>query len=216
MTPRLLLATVAATVSLSAYAAVPSITVHVDGLKNNAPVPEANARCIPTADGKSTNGLNNQPTISWTGAPKETASYALFVLDPDVPADFSDAGKEGKTIAKNAPRKDFFHYGVVDIPAVANQYTSNSGTQYGTPLPNDMGMNKYVPGKTDFGGPCPPWNDARLHHYHFIVMALSKDAPTIAPGTSAKVAYNQLIGNAALLAQGTLTGTYTLNPALKK
>jgi phosphatidylethanolamine-binding protein (PEBP) family uncharacterized protein len=34
--------------------------------------------------------------------------------------------------------------------------------------------------QSNYGGydaPCPPWNDARLHHYHFIVYAI--DAPTL-------------------------------------
>ncbi|MES2984709.1 MAG: YbhB/YbcL family Raf kinase inhibitor-like protein [Pseudomonadota bacterium] len=203
--------------STLAHAATVPLDVTVDGIRPGKPVPEANVRCKPTARGRSTDGKNLQPTIQWGDAPKETKSFAIFVMDPDVPADFTDAGKEGKTIPADAPRKDFFHFARINIPA-ATRALAATDTAIGTPLLNDMGINKYVPTETSYGGPCPPWNDKRLHHYHFIVMALGADAPLDAPGnqTSAAATYARLVTSKRILAQGEVVGTYTLNKTLRK
>lgn len=195
------------------------LTISVEGLTHNAPIPARYALCKPTADGKSTSGANQRPTIRWSGAPKGTDSFAVFVMDPDVPADFSDASKEGVVIDAEAERRDFFHYGVVNIPPKTtrlNGSTTNAPVSVGTPLVNDLGQNNYVPHPADFGGPCPPWNDARLHHYHFIVLALdeavhlSEDADE----NTAKAVFDRLMEGGHVLASATSIGTYTLNPAL--
>lgn len=208
---------------VSSVASAADLNVTVDGLAAGKPIPEIYARCKPDGNGKTTDGANQQPTIRWSGAPANTASFAVFVMDPDVPADFSDAGKEGKVIAKDAPRQDFYHYGVVNIPATATEYpAANADKSYGTELANDMGLNKYVSTLTAFGGPCPPWNDMRVHHYHFMVFALDdkapvaaptlqKDTPSAASPNNAKNTFNRLIASPHVLAKGTLVGTYTLN-----
>lgn len=212
----------------SAFAAQGKLNVTVDGQTSGATVPEANLLCKPTDDGKSTGGTNLRPSIHWTGAPKGTKSFAVFMMDPDVPADFSDAGKEGKIIAKDAKRQDFFHYGVVNIPASVNTLAGGDSSQkpaHGTELVNDLGS--YVPSPTQFGGPCPPWNDARMHHYHFMVLALDDKAPIDAPAATdcndpackpdtAKNTFNRLIASKHVLAKGTVMGTYSLNPSLQK
>ena len=64
-----------------------------------------------------------------------------------------------------------------------------------------------------YDGPCPPWNDLRLHHYVFTVYALDVDKLPISgrfTGTEALAALKPHI-----LAQASITGTYTLNPSLR-
>jgi len=215
----------------AASAAMPALQVQVDGVKNGEPIPAAQAVCLPTADGKSdASGKNIRPSINWSGAPKGTASIAIFIMDPDVPADFTDAGKEGKTIAKDAKRQDFYHYGVVNLPASLSVWPGSDGDNvagFGIELANDMGLNKYVPTPTAYGGPCPPWNDARVHHYHYIVLALDKDAPVNIPCpnnsadpaafcNTAKNTFARLITSKHVLAKGVVIGTYTLNQTLRK
>lgn len=197
-----------------AHAAPTSLNVQVDGLTDGAPVPDVLALCVSTSDGRSGPGRNMRPAIHWSGAPKGTKSFAVFMVDPDVPADFSNAGKPGKVIAADAPRRDFYHYAVVNIPADA---TELAGGETGTPapvgreLPNDLGS--YVETPTQFGGPCPPWNDKRLHHYHFRVLALPTATVTLPAATTAKQAWQALSPKA--LAMGEVTGTYTLNMPMK-
>jgi phosphatidylethanolamine-binding protein (PEBP) family uncharacterized protein len=213
-------AALAASMAGSAYAAG-VLAVTVEQMPHNSAIAPEYALCVPTAEGKSAPGVNRRPTIAWEGAPKATDSFAVFVMDPDVPADFTDAGKDGKIITEAAARQDFFHYGVVKIPANETQLVGGAAdeeTATGMPLVNDLGANNYVTPPTAFGGPCPPWNDARLHHYHFIVLALGKDAPVTLPSDqpeTAKQVFDRLITSKSLLAKGVAIGTYTLNPALR-
>ncbi len=207
-----------------------SIKVTVEGMEPGKPISGGQALCLANSEGKSdhTNAVPPRPTISWSGAPKNAASLAVFMMDPDVPADFTDAGKEGKVLPKDSKRQNFFHYALVNLPVEttkieggSNLYTPPTGQQ----LVNDLGLNGYVKPKEAYGGPCPPWNDERLHHYHFIVMALDKDAPVsvIAPRdmeitadspNTAKNTYNRLVSSGHVIAKGEVIGTYTLNKEL--
>ncbi len=191
-------------------------SVHVAGVSAGAPIPVAQALCKPTTDGKSEKvALPSRPEIRWSGAPKATKSFAVFMMDPDVPADFTDAGKEGAVIAADAPRQEFFHWGVVDISTAVNHIPGGASTtplKAGRALSNDLDAAGYVATTGEYGGPCPPWNDARLHHYHFIVLALAETTAVDYP--SAKAAFNALINSKALLATATVVGTYSLNPSL--
>ena len=218
-----LLPIVYAIAGASAQAATPApLSVMVEGIQNGKRVPDTNVFCLPTKDGKSdTSGKNLRPAISWSNAPAAAKSYAIFVMDPDVPADFTDAGKDGKTLPSEAKRKDFFHYGAIDIPAGTTSFpggASDVKPAVGTQLPNDMGTNHYTASTDQFGGPCPPWNDERLHHYHFMVLAL--DAPAEASkgpdaNETAKAAYQRLSASPHLIAKGEVVGTYSLNPKIK-
>jgi hypothetical protein len=152
------------------------------------------------------------------------------MMDPDVPADFTDAGKAGKVIARNAKRQDFYHYALVNIPADVTAIAGGDAAKkpaVGEQLVNDMGLNTYVAELTQYGGPCPPWNDARVHHYHFIVLALDDKAPVTAPTlrkgeisandpNTAKHTLDRLLESKSVLAKGVVVGTYTLNTDARK
>jgi phosphatidylethanolamine-binding protein (PEBP) family uncharacterized protein len=208
--------------TLAPLSAQAAFTIAVDALDAGKPIAAPQALCVPTADGKSDKITDpTRPTIRWSGAPAGTKSFALFMMDPDVPADFTDAGKEGKVIAADAKRQDFFHYGVVGI--AASETSLNGGISKlpittGRELPNDLGANGYVPALGNYGGPCPPWNDARMHHYHFIVLALDAKAPIAPVGTdkaTAKATFNRLISSKHVLGKAAVVGTYTLNQSLR-
>lgn len=207
---------------LTAHAAPAAFTLEVEGVAAGAPIPEAQALCVPVAGGKSRPvAVAARPALRWSGVPEGTRSFAVFMMDPDVPADFTDAGKEGKTIAETAQRQEFFHWGVVDIPAGVRAIAGGDAggpLAFGRALPNSLGAAGYVPQPGQYGGPCPPWNDARIHHYHFIVLAL--EAPVAAPSApaateTAQAAFTRLMGSPHLLGKATLVGTYTLNAALR-
>lgn len=205
-----------------------SIKVIVEGMEPGKPIAAAQALCTLTAEGKSDKvELPTRPTIRWSGVPKGTASLAVFMMDPDVPSDFTNAGKDGKILPAEMKRMDFFHYAVVNLPSDTVALAggpSDKAPAVGQELFNDLGANGYVNPKTAFGGPCPPWNDERLHHYHFIVLALDKDAPALeatprgegvnSPNT-AKHAFDRLMTSSHVLAKGTVIGTYTLNKGLR-
>lgn len=209
--------------AVSAHAAAPApLTVLVEGIRDGKRVPDTNVFCLATKDGKSDpGGKNLRPTISWSGAPAAARSYAIFVMDPDVPADFTDAGKDGRTLPVEAKRRDFFHYAVINLPAGTTSFPGGAPDvkpALGIQLPNDMGGNHYVPTADQFGGPCPPWNDERLHHYHFMVLAFDEPADlnrTPDANDTARAAYTRLLASPHLIAKGEVVGTYSLNPKMK-
>lgn len=199
-------------------AAAPSPTalrVTVEGLaENDAAIPAKFALCKATDDGKSTGGENTRPTISWQGAPSGTKSFAVVVMDPDVPASFADAGKDGKVVKHDAKRQLFYHWALADIPATVTTIpggASSKAPAFGTAATGSL--EKYLDDATQYGGPCPPWNDERLHHYHFTVYALDVAALTLPDAPSAKDVEKAVADH--VVASGTVTGTYTLNTALR-
>ena len=65
-----------------------------------------------------------------------------------------------------------------------------------------------------YDGPCPPWNDDLLHHYHFHVYALGVE--TLGLSGRFTLADVRAAMSGHILAEAELTGTYTLNAALRR
>jgi Raf kinase inhibitor-like YbhB/YbcL family protein len=63
-----------------------------------------------------------------------------------------------------------------------------------------------------YDGPCPPWNDELVHHYQFRVHAL--DVATLGLAARCTLAEVRLAMRDHVIAEATLTGTYTLAPTL--
>jgi Raf kinase inhibitor-like YbhB/YbcL family protein len=63
-----------------------------------------------------------------------------------------------------------------------------------------------------YDGPCPPWNDALMHRYVFTVYALDLAQLPVSGGFTMEQARAAMQGH--ILAQTSLTGRYTLNPAV--
>ncbi|WP_300754053.1 YbhB/YbcL family Raf kinase inhibitor-like protein [Janthinobacterium sp.] len=176
---------------------------------------------------------NRNPHLAWNDVPAGTQSFALICHDPDVPSSGEDVNQEGREVPASLPRVDFFHWLLLDIPAVAREIAAGSHSdgvvargKAGPAAPDGLrhGVNDYTGWfaadeqmKGDYhgyDGPCPPWNDTLVHRYVFTLYAL--DVPHIAvnaPLTGANVR-SALAGH--VLAQASLTGTYTLNPDLQK
>jgi Raf kinase inhibitor-like YbhB/YbcL family protein len=175
---------------------------------------------------------DRNPQLAWSNVPEGTKSFALICHDPDVPNRVDDVNKEDREIAESFPRDLFFHWVLLDIPATIREIPAGSHsdriTAKGKPGPaapggTRHGLNDYTKwfaGDKNMGGdyygydgPCPPWNDLRLHHYVFTLYAL--DVPHVEvhgdfTGPNARLA---IAGH--VLAQASLTGTYTLNPRLQ-
>ena len=64
-----------------------------------------------------------------------------------------------------------------------------------------------------YDGPCPPWNDEIVHRYVFTVFALDVAKLDVEGRLTGQQLRAAMQGH--VLAQASLTGTYTLNPALK-
>ncbi len=204
-----------------------TLEVKISGIENGKPIPPEYAYCQPDGNGKAKPGGNKSPAISWSGAPEGTKSYALIVVDPDVPTDFSTANQEGKTIPADMKRQDFTHWALVNLeptvtslpPGVGKGAVNSaagavpqveSRSYIGTPGINDFASfmkDKPASTFTGYDGPCPPWNDERLHHYHFTVYALDIATLDLKEGFTGKQAQDAIKGH--ILAQGEVVGTYS-------
>lgn len=163
--------------------------IRLGGLNDGDTLPPNFAFCAPDGKGKTKDGGNINPQIRWSDIPSGTQSFALLMVDPDVPADFTDANKDGKTLPDNMQRQNFYHWVLVDIPVGVTSIKQGQdssrvikgGKMYGKTNYGINGQNDYahfMEGKFGgYDGPCPPWNDERVHHYHFRLYAL--DVPTL-------------------------------------
>ncbi len=200
------LAWLAALVPCSALA-MAAITVQVGSIDGYGRIADSAALCAPAADGKSIGGQNIRPTIGWSAGPVGTRSYAILVTDPDVPADLSQADKAAAPIEENAPRQLYYHWALFNIPPGTTALAAGPGA----PAVGIAATNDVSPDKLAYGGPCPPWNDERLHHYHFTVYALDANLP-LAQGAIARDVAAALAPH--VLAKGEAVGTYSTNPLL--
>jgi hypothetical protein len=176
-------------------------------------------------------GRNRNPQLAWSGAPAGTRSFAIICHDPDVPSKGDDVNQEGRTVPASLPRVDFFHWVLVDLPAtvtaIGEGEFSSEVTPRGKPGPQAahgarQGINDYTAwfaGDHDmngdyygYDGPCPPWNDEIVHHYVFTVYALDVERLPVEGRFGGADVRAAIAGH--VLDQASLTGTYTLNPAL--
>ena len=197
---------------------------------NGANIPAEFAFCKLDENGELCSGSNNNPHILWGDLPEGTRSLALICFDPDVPSIKDNVNKKHKTIPVEFPRADFFHWvlinitpGLYEIPAgyVSDRITprgkacgespfglrgSNSYTDW---FSGDQEMEGVYGG---YDGPCPPWNDKKIHHYQFTLFALDINQLPLHGnfnGWDVRDAMKRHI-----LAQADWTGTYTLNKNL--
>lgn len=216
----------------SAHALAADLAVRAEGIGSDGYIEPEFAFCIPAATGHAKEGPDKSIGLYWSGAPAGTKSFAIIGVDTDVPTVFDDAGKEGKTLPASMPRRNFYHWVMYDIPATMQQipaYTDSQAivhngksvlkTTYGTRGVNDFaGYFASDPARkgvyAGYDGPCPPWNDELIHHYHFQVFALDVGSlPVSEPATGPDVE-KAITGH--ILAKGEAVGKYTLNPAVAK
>jgi Raf kinase inhibitor-like YbhB/YbcL family protein len=176
---------------------------------------------------------NRNPHLAWGEVPEGTKSFALICHDADVPSRADDVNQEDREIAESFPRDLFFHWVLLDIAANVREIPAGSYsegiTATGKPGPagpkgTRQGLNDYTKwfagdesmrgNYYGYDGPCPPWNDLRLHHYVFTLYAL--DVPRLEVHGDLTGANARLAIAGRVLAQASLTGTYTLNPRVQK
>jgi len=174
---------------------------------------------------------NRNPDFAWTGVPRGTRSLALVCHDPDVPSRGDDVNQEGRVVPASLPRVDFFHWVLIDLPPdappIARGEFSEGVTARGKPGPHAprgarQGISDYTnwfAGDKDmagryfgYDGPCPPWNDAIPHRYVFTLYALDVARLPVDGVFTGPDVRKAIAGH--ILAEASVTGRYTLNPAL--
>lgn len=187
--------------------------------------------CIPDPAHHVCLGKNRNPQLSWSDVPAGTKSFALICHDPDVPSRGDDVNQDGRTVPAALPRIDFFHWVMADIPASLREIRegefSDDITPRGKPGPATLhgarqGINDYTSWFADdndmrgdyygYDGPCPPWNDEIRHRYVFTLFALDVEELPMEGKFGGQLVRDAMQGH--ILAQASLTGVYSLNPAV--
>jgi Raf kinase inhibitor-like YbhB/YbcL family protein len=199
---------------------------------DGATIPPMYAFGVPDPSNHVTFGPNRSPHLAWSEVPEGTRSFALICHDPDVPSAGDDVNQEGRSVSSSLPRVDFYHWVLVDIPAAIREIPESAvssgvvpggkptgATPYGRNGRNDYTAWFATDGemKGEYGGydgPCPPWNDELLHHYHFIVYALDTDRLDLRDGFGGADALAAMQGH--ILDRASWTGTYALNPDVRR
>lgn len=175
---------------------------------------------------------NRNPHLHWRNAPAGTQSFAIVCCDPDVPSKGDDVNQEGRSVPATLPRVDFFHWVLIDLPGKLDTITAGEFSHGITPrgkagptAPHGsrQGINDYTgwfAGDHDmrgdyygYDGPCPPWNDELPHRYVFTVYALDIAELPLTGRFTGQEALAAMAGH--ILAQASLSGTYSLNPSIR-
>lgn len=198
-------------------------------ISDGEPIPQRCAFGVPDPEEHMKLGGNRSPQLSWSDLPDGTKSLVLMCIDVDVPSVADDVNQDGKIIPATLPRADFFHWVMVDIPPDTPGFSEgeySSGVTVGGkrspagPPGSRQGLNDYtnfLAGDPDmagdyfgYDGPCPPWNDERVHHYQFMLYATDLDSCPVQGSFTGADVRAAIEGH--VLAEAALAGTYTLNP----
>ena len=175
---------------------------------------------------------NLNPHLTWSGVPEGTRSFVLLCMDPDVPTVGDDVNQEGRTVPHDLPRCEFCHWVMIDIPANCHELEEGGCSKGVTPggksnPPGPAGARQGITNFTDwfagdadmggdyhgYDGPAPPWNDERLHHYHFTIHAIDLEQCPL-EGNDFRVEDVMQAIEGHVLDSVTITGTCSMNPSL--
>lgn len=129
-----------------------AMTLASQDLKDGGPMPALHVypRC---------GGRNVSPQLSWSGAPAGTKSFAVTMIDHDVPP------------------ADFTHWLVVGLPPTATSLAQGARP----PAPARALRNGF--GEAAYGGPCPPAGTG-VHHYELTVWAMPTASVSVDSGSA--------------------------------
>jgi len=129
-------------------------------------------------------GADSSPPVEWTGAPEKTRTFALVCNDPD------------------APRGDWVHWVVFDLPATSKGLPENAAPNGREKLAGSGTQGRNDFGKIGWGGPCPP---SGSHRYTFRLYALDTELG-LAPEATREQLVKAMQGH--VLAQAQMTASY--------
>lgn len=154
-------------------------------IKNGATI--ANAQVF---KGFGCTGDNISPSLSWSGAPKDTKSFAVTIYDPDAPTG-----------------SGWWHWVVFNIPPGTTSLPKGAGDTSKNLMPQGAIQSRTDFGSDGYGGPCPPKGD-KPHHYHVTVFAVDVDKLPDAQSDSASAALVGYDLHFHTLGKASLTGLY--------
>jgi Raf kinase inhibitor-like YbhB/YbcL family protein len=135
-------------------------------------------------------GSNISPSLSWSGAPGGTKSFAVSIYDPDAPTG-----------------SGWWHWVVYNIPPSVTSLPKGAGDIKKKLIPKGAIQSRTDFGAAGYGGPCPPTGD-KPHRYQITVFAVDVDK---LPDAKNEMASAALVGfdlHFHTLAKATVTGLY--------
>ncbi|WP_280562784.1 YbhB/YbcL family Raf kinase inhibitor-like protein [Chromohalobacter sp. 48-RD10] len=206
--------------------------IDVQDIIDGEPIPERFAFAVPDPEQHLRFSDNRNPRVRWHDVPAGTLSLALLVVDVDAPTDPGDVNQEGHSVPADLPRADFYHWVLIDIPVQVSGIDEGEdadgvvamGKAPGETGKGVRGINSYTDFFVDdeqlegiyggYDGPCPPWNDALVHRYHFTVYALDVASLGLQGEFTGDEVLDAMQGH--VIEQSSVMGTYTLNPELAR
>jgi Raf kinase inhibitor-like YbhB/YbcL family protein len=209
-----------------------------DTFRNGGLIPAENAFAVIDPLTHVRLSVNRNPHLAWDEVPAGTESLALFCYDVDAPQDGGMVNQEGLILPLELPRGEFFHWSLIDLPPALQALGEGRFSERVTPKGKPgaplalgghdgmvrQGVNDYTgwfaadPDMAGdyygYDGPCPPWNDERIHHYIFRLYALDVPVLPIEGRFTGPEARAALHGH--ILDEAQLIGAYSLNPELAK
>lgn len=203
----------------------------ITDIRNNEPIDARFAFGAPDEDAHVRLSDNRNPEIRWRDLPDGTRSLVLICVDKSVPSRGDDVNQPDREVPADLPRVDFYHWVMVDIPpdnpGVAEGECSDGVTAHGKKDPPGpggarQGLNDFTgwfAGDADmsgeyfgYDGPCPPWNDSIVHHYHFVLFATGLERCPVEGSFTGGEVLEAIQGQ--VLSEVRIVGTYSLNPAV--
>lgn len=200
-----------------------------DDFSDGEPIPGDFALCVIDPESNVSFAQNQNPHLEWGDVPDGVLSFALLVIDVDVPTSPEDVNQEGREVPSDLARTDFTHWALVDLESATRSVARGAYSDRVTPRGKSGLTNRPIEGINDYtgwfsgdpdmegtykgyDGPCPPWNDSIIHHYHFTIYALDVESLELSGDFSAADVETAMEGH--IIDSARLTGTYTLNPRL--
>lgn len=133
-------------------------------------------------------GENKSPALKWSGAPKDTKSFAVTVYDPDAPTG-----------------SGWWHWVVINLAPTVTELKPDAGATSGANLPPGARHVRIDYGTPGWGGMCPPPGD-KPHRYIFTLHALKIDKVDIPADATAALAGFMI--NANSIGKASFTAKY--------
>lgn len=172
---------------------------------------------------------NKNPHLAWGEIPRDAKSLVLIMHDSDAPQSRDFVNKTDKTLPFDAPRSEFFHWVLVDIPTSGSPIQAGEFSKLvtvkgkpGPAAPRGMrqGLNDYTTwfkgnlamegNYFGYDGAGPPWNDEKIHHYHFTLFAIKEKKFPIEGNFTGKDVVNALVGK--VIEKTRLSCLYSIYP----
>ncbi len=199
-----------------------------DSFTDGGVIPTKNAFGRPRLDARVELSENLSPHLAWSGVPDGARSFVILCVDADAPSRGDDVNKADRTVPHDLPRVDFAHWVLVNLPAAVRTLAEGEASRGITvrgkgpagPHGSEQGLNDYTSWFAEdagmagdyhgYDGPCPPWNDERVHRYTLTVFALDVERLEVEGRFGVAEVRAALEGH--VLAKASITGTYAIYP----